>query len=214
MRLVIAEDMALMRAGLVKVLTDLGFEVVGEAADAQALLSLVAVHRPDVALVDIKMPPTHTREGLDAARDIRTHHPDTAVLLLSSYLEAEYAAALLEHYPAGSGYLLKDRVSDPVILGDALRRVASGECVIDPAIISQLMSRRRRPGPLDELSTREREVLALMAEGRSNAAIGQTLVVSAKTVETHVRNVFMKLGLGESASSSRRVLAVLAYLRA
>jgi DNA-binding NarL/FixJ family response regulator len=213
MRVVIAEDMALMRAGLVKVLADLGFDVVGEAADGDALMSLVATQRPDVALVDIKMPPTHTREGLDAAHEIQTRYPGTAVLLLSSYLEAEYAAALLEHYPAGSGYLLKDRVSDPVVLADALRRVVGGECVIDPAIVMQLMSRRREPGPLDELSSREREVLALMAEGRSNAAIAETLVVSAKTVETHVRNVFIKLGLDESGSNSRRVLAVLAYLR-
>jgi serine/threonine-protein kinase len=205
--------MALMRAGLVKVLADLGFDVVGEADDADGLLALVAVERPEVALVDIKMPPTHTREGLDAAHTIRAQYPETAVLLLSSYLEAEYAAALLEDYPAGSGYLLKDRVSDPVVLADALRRVASGECVIDPAIVTQLMGRRREPGPLDELSSREREVLGLMAEGRSNTAIGETLVVSAKTVETHVRNVFMKLGLAESSSNSRRVLAVLAYLR-
>jgi DNA-binding NarL/FixJ family response regulator len=212
-RVVIAEDMALMRAGLVKVLADLGFDVVGEADDADGLLALVAVERPEVALVDIKMPPTHTREGLDAAHTIRAQYPETAVLLLSSYLEAEYAAALLEDYPAGSGYLLKDRVSDPVVLADALRRVASGECVIDPAIVTQLMGRRREPGPLDELSSREREVLGLMAEGRSNTAIGETLVVSAKTVETHVRNVFMKLGLAESSSNSRRVLAVLAYLR-
>jgi DNA-binding NarL/FixJ family response regulator len=214
MRVVIAEDMALLRAGLVTVLTDLGFEVVGEAGDGDALLSLVAVERPDVALVDIKMPPTHTREGLDAAQAIRTRFPGTAVLLLSSYLEAEYAAALLEQYPSGSGYLLKDRVSDPIVLADALRRVAAGECVIDPTIISQLMGRRRQPGPLDELSPREREVLALMAEGQSNAAIATTLVVSAKTVETHVRSVFMKLGLEQSATNSRRVLAVLAYLRA
>jgi serine/threonine-protein kinase len=212
-RVVIAEDMALMRAGLVKVLADLGFDVVGEADDADELLSLVAVERPEVALVDIKMPPTHTREGLDAAHTIRAQYPGTAVLLLSSYLEAEYAAALLEDYPAGSGYLLKDRVSDPIVLADALRRVASGECVIDPAIVRQLMGRRREPGPLDELSSREREVLALMAEGRSNTAIGETLVVSGKTVETHVRNVFLKLDLAESPNNSRRVLAVLAYLR-
>jgi DNA-binding NarL/FixJ family response regulator len=213
-RVVIAEDMALMRAGLVMVLGDLGFEVVGEAADARELLALVAVHHPDVALVDIKMPPTHTSEGLDAAREIRTRYRDTAVLLLSSYLEAEYAAALLEDYPSGSGYLLKDRVSDPIVLADALRRVAVGECVIDPAIVAQLMGRRRERGPLDDLTGREREVLALMAEGRSNAAIGETLVVSGKTVESHVRNVFIKLGVAELVSDSRRVLAVLAYLRA
>ena len=213
MRIVIAEDMALMRAGLVRVLADAGFEVVGEAGDGRGLLSLVADEAPDVALVDIKMPPTHTKEGLDAAREIRTRYPRTAVLLLSSYVEAEYAAALLEHYPAGSGYLLKDRVSDPVILADALHRVAAGECVVDPAIVTQLMGRRREPGSLDELSSREREVLSLMAEGRSNPAIAQELVVSAKTVETHVRNVFIKLGLDESPITSRRVLAVLTYLR-
>lgn len=213
MRIVIAEDMALMRAGLTRLLVDAGFEVVGEAGDAVALLSLVAALAPDVALVDIKMPPTHTREGLDAARTIRAHHSRTAVLLLSSYLEAEYAAALLENYPAGAGYLLKDRVSDPVILADALHRVAGGECVVDPAIVAQLIGRRRESGPLDDLSAREREVLALMAEGHSNTAIAQALVVSAKTVETHVRNVFLKLGLDESPVTSRRVLAVLTYLR-
>lgn len=210
----IAEDMALLRAGLVRVLADLGLDVVGAVGDAEALLALVAVEHPDVALVDIKMPPTHTREGLDAARSIRACHPATAVLLLSSYLESEYAAALLRDYPTASGYLLKDRVSDPVVLADALRRVGEGECVIDPAIVTQLMGRRREPGPLDELSSREREVLALMAEGRSNAAIAQLLVLSGKTVETHVRNVFTKLGLAESANDSRRVLAVLAHLRA
>jgi DNA-binding NarL/FixJ family response regulator len=214
MRVVIAEDMALLREGLTRLLDEAGFDVVGGAGDLPGLLELVNKTAPDVALVDIKMPPTHTDEGLQAAAIIRERHPDTGVLLLSSYLESRYASSLLESHPASSGYLLKERVYDPAVLADALERVYAGQCVVDPAIVSQLLSRRRQRGPLDELTEREREILALMAEGHSNHSICGQLFISPRTVESHVRSVFMKLGIPESSDSSRRVLAVLTFLQA
>jgi len=213
MRIVIAEDMALMRAGLGRLLADRGFEVVGEAEDADRLLRLVERTRPDAALVDIKMPPTHTDEGLRAAAEIRERHPATAVLLLSSYLDVRYAATLFKNHPGGTGYLLKERVGDAGVLSDALHRLSHGESVLDSAIVSRLLNRAREPGPLDELSPREREILALMAEGHSNQSIRELCFLSPKTVESHVHSIFMKLGLGNTTPSSRRVLAVLTYLR-
>jgi DNA-binding NarL/FixJ family response regulator len=214
MRIVIADDMTLLREGLTRLLTEAGFDIVGGCGDLPGLLNLVGKTAPDAALIDIKMPPTFTDEGLQAAAVIRDRHPGTAVLLLSSYLESRYASSLLENHPASCGYLLKERVYDVTVLADALRRVQAGECVIDPAIIRQLLGRRREHGPLDELTDREREILGLMAEGHSNQAICGRLVISPRTVESHVRTVFMKLGLPESADSSRRVLAVLAFLQA
>jgi DNA-binding NarL/FixJ family response regulator len=212
-RVVIAEDMALLRDGIARLLAEAGFDVVGGAADLPGLLDLVNTTAPDAALIDIKMPPTHTDEGLQAAAIIRQRHPGTAVLLLSSYLDSDYASSLLEQHSASSGYLLKERVYDSAVLGDALRRVHAGECVIDPAIVSQLLARRRVRGPLDDLTERERGILALMAEGHSNHSICERLVISPRTVESHVRNVFTKLCIAESPDSSRRVLAVLAFLQ-
>jgi DNA-binding NarL/FixJ family response regulator len=212
-RIVIAEDMALMRAGLVALLADRGFEVVGEAQDANTLLQLVERTQPDAALVDIKMPPTHTDEGLQAAAEIRERHPGTAVLLLSSYLDIRYAATLFESHPVSTGYLLKERVGDAGVLTDALRRLSQGECVLDSAIVTRLLNRAREPGPLDELSPREREILGLMAEGHANRRICEICFLSPKTMEGHVHSIFVKLGLSDAAGSSRRVLAVLTYLR-
>ena len=214
MRVVIAEDMVLLREGLTRLLADAGFDVAGGAGDLPGLLELVNRTAPDAALIDIKMPPTHTDEGLQAAAIIRRQYPRTAVLLLSSYLESRYASALLEQHPASSGYLLKERVYDSAVLAGALQRVHAGECVIDPAIVSQLLGRSRVRGPLDDLTEREREILALMAEGHSNHSICARLVISPRTVESHVRSVFIKLGIPESPDSSRRVLAVLAFLQA
>ena len=213
MRIVIADDTMLIREGTARLLEDAGFEIVGKADDAPKLLRAVALDHPDVAIVDIKMPPTHTDEGLVAAEQIRAAHPQVGVLVLSQYLESRYATRLLEHHPEASGYLLKERVSDIAVLADAIRRIHEGECVLDPTIVARLIQRPRHQGPLDELTGREREVLALIAEGRSNQAIADLLVLSPKTVEAHVGRVFAKLGLDESPDYHRRVLAVLAFLR-
>jgi serine/threonine-protein kinase len=212
-RVVIADDVALVRSGVTSLLTSSGVDVVGEAADAAALLALVDGLRPDAAIVDIRMPPTHSTEGLVAAKTIRARHPDVAVLVLSQFTESRYAMELIEENPGGVGYLLKDAVVSGSTLTDALRRVTAGECVVDPALVRRLLGRARRPDPLRGLTPREVEVLGLMAEGRSNAAIGGELDLGLKTVETHINRVFAKLGLTEERTGNRRVLAVLTYLR-
>lgn len=212
MRVVIADDAALMREGLARLLEESGFEVVGKAADAEELLRCVELGRPAVAIVDIRMPPSHTDEGLVAADTIRRSHPEVGVLVLSQYLESRYAARLLEQHPERVGYLLKERVSDVAVLSEALHRIAEGECVIDPTIVARLLERSR--GPLSELTPREREVLGLMAEGHSNRGICRKLFLSPKTVEAHIHQIFLKLGLRDAPDSHRRVLAVLTFLRA
>ena len=214
MRVVVADDVMLVREGIVRLLTDAGIEVVAEAHDGDGLVREVRRERPDVAIVDIRMPPTHTDEGLVAAQAIRAEHPDTAVLILSEYVEAGYAMRLIEELPERVGYLLKERVFDVAVLVDALRRLTEGETVIDPTIVSRLMGRRRREDPLAELTAREREVLGLIAEGMSNQAIAARLFVTDRTVEAHTTHIFSKLGLQESRDQHRRVLAVLAFLRA
>jgi DNA-binding NarL/FixJ family response regulator len=213
MRIVIADDSMLIRDGLAMLLTEAGCEIVGTAENAAQLLSIIEHTQPDVAIVDIKMPPTHTQEGIAAAREIRRTHPSIGVLVLSQYLESEYAMRLLTDVPERAGYLLKERLSDIAVLIDALKRIVEGECVIDPTIVSRLVHRPRDPGPLDYLTDRERQVLMLMAEGRSNQAISHQLFVSPKTVEAHVRQILLKLGLRESPDDHRRILAVLTYLR-
>ena len=214
MRVVLADDEALLREGLVRLLTEAGFEVAGAARDAAGLMHLVETRRPDVAITDIKMPPTHTDEGLVAAREIRRRLPGVGVLVLSHYLESRYAMSLVEELPERSGYLLKDRVSELGSLTDALRRIGDGECVIDPTIVARLVSHRRNTGPLAELTAREREVLGLMAEGHSNAGICERLFLSPKTLEGHVGSIFRKLDIGEAPAYHRRVVAVLTFLRA
>jgi serine/threonine-protein kinase len=213
MRVVVAEDVMLTREGIVRVLADAGVEVVGETGDVDGLMRAVATQKPDCVLVDIRMPPTHTDEGIVAAQRIRELHPRVGVLVLSQYVEPGYAMRLLEEHPERCGYLLKERVSDPVILVDALTRLAEGETVIDPTIVSRLLSRRREADPLDELSEREREVLGLVAGGLSNSAIAGRLFITERTVEAHVKQVFTKLRIDQAPDTNRRVLAVIAYLR-
>jgi DNA-binding NarL/FixJ family response regulator len=214
MRVVIAEDAALFREGLVRLLEDRGHQVCAAVADGEALLEAVAAHRPEVAVVDIRMPPTHTDEGLRAALQLRRDHPGTGVLVFSQYIETRYAARLLAGDAAGVGYLLKDRVADVAEFVDALARVAAGGTALDPEVVSQLLGASRQVQGLAALTPREREVLSLMAEGRSNAGIAGALVVSIGAVEKHVASVFDKLGLPPSEGDNRRVLAVLRYLGA
>jgi DNA-binding NarL/FixJ family response regulator len=214
MRVLIADDEVLLRDGLARLLEDAGFEVVGRCGDADTLLRMVEARRPEVAVVDIRMPPGNTDDGLVAAQEIRRRHADIGVLVLSHHLEVHYAMRLLEDVPERAGYLLKERVSDVAVLTDALHRIGQGECVIDPTIVSRLVARKRARGPLDELTEREREVLALIAEGLSNNAIGERLYLSLKTVEAHISQIFLKLDLRHAEGQHRRVLAVLAYLRA
>ena len=213
MRVILAEDSMLTREGIARLLRDAGIDVVAEVADGDALLKEVALTRPDVAITDIRMPPTHTDEGLVAAGRIRQEHPDTGVLVLSQYIEPSYALRLLAEHPEKVGYLLKERVFDVAILVDALRRITDGETVIDPTIVSRLLGRQRRHDPLAALTDREREVLGLLAEGLSNRAIATRLSVTDRTVEAHITAVFAKLGLAEDPAAHRRVLAVLTYLR-
>lgn len=213
-RVVIADDAVLLRDGLAGILRDAGMDVVATAGDGLALLDHVRRHRPDVALVDIRMPPTHTIEGLEAAMQIRREHPATAVLLLSQVLETRHALDLFGDDPRGLGYLLKQRVQRSADVVSAVRRVARGQVVLDPEVVSRLLHRRRRDDPLDALTEREREVVALMAEGRSNDGIAETMSLSRRTVETHVGSILAKLAIPDEPHDHRRVLAVLAVLRA
>jgi DNA-binding NarL/FixJ family response regulator len=213
MRVVVADDSVLLREGLVRLLEEAGFEVVGQAGDADELRDLVESREPDIAIIDIRMPPTHTDEGLRAARELRSSHPDLGILVLSQHVRPSYALELLEGGSEGIGYLLKDRVSDVTELADSIRRIGDGGSVLDPEVVAQLVERRRSGGsPIDELTEREREVLALMAEGRSNRAIAEKLFITDHTVEKHVQNILAKLSIFESAEDHRRVLAVLTFL--
>ncbi len=213
MRVVIADDSALLRQGVAQLLLEAGFDVAGQATDGDELIALVEEMRPDVAVVDIRMPPTHTDEGIRAAKEIRTRFPEVAVLVLSQYVRPSYALELLEESAERIGYLLKDRVSDVHELADAIRRVGQGGSVLDPSVVSQLVGRRRQDGdPIEDLSDREREVLALVAEGRTNQAIATRLFITERTVEKHVKSILGKLRIPAGADDHRRVLAVLAYL--
>jgi DNA-binding NarL/FixJ family response regulator len=214
MRVAIVDDHVLLREGLARLLAEAGMEVVVSVGDIDSFLHATEATRPDVAIIDIRLPPTFTDEGLRAADLVRTRRPDTSVLVLSQYLDASYAFRLLESFPGGVGYLLKDRVSKVAALVDAIERLVAGECVVDPSIVARLVSRTALAEPLSVLTAREREVLGLMAEGRTNAAIGQRLFLSEKTVEGNVRRIFDKLRLADTPADNRRVLAVLAFLRA
>ncbi len=212
-RVILADDAVLLRDALAAGLAAAGFEVVGQAGDGVALLSLVEDRVPDAVIVDVRMPPTHTTEGLEAAREIRRRHPGIAILVLSQYVETRHAIDLLRDDPSGVGYLLKDRVAHLGDLADAVRRVVAGGSVIDPEVVGRLLGRPRRHSPLDELTQREREILGLMAEGRSNQGIADELGLERKTVESHVGQIFGKLSLEPSIGEHRRVLAVLQLLR-
>jgi len=213
LRIVLADDAVLLREALSSSLAAAGFSVVGQAADVDELLALVAAHIPDVVIVDVRMPPTHTTEGLEAAQRLRRDDPGIGILVLSQYIETRYAVDLLRQDPAGIGYLLKDRVTRIADLAEAVRRVAAGGSVIDPEVVARLLGRPRAQTPLDELTPREREILGLMAEGLSNHGIGERLVLDPKTIEGHVTRIFSKLGLEPAGSDHRRVLAVLSFLR-
>jgi serine/threonine-protein kinase len=213
MRVVIADDAMITREGIARLLSDAGVTVVGQADDPTSLLRQVASTRPDATIIDIKMPPTHTDEGIVAAQHIRGEFSEVGVLVLSSYVEPAYAIRLLEEHPEKVGYLLKERVFDVAVLVDALRRVVEGETVVDPTIVSRLVSRRRLHDPIETLTNREKEVLELIAQGRSNQAIARDLFVTPKTVEAHTKQIFAKLSIDPGPESNRRVLAVLAFLR-
>lgn len=213
MRVIIADDSLLLREGLARILAEGGVEVVGQAADGEELLRLVGRAEPDAAIVDIRMPPTYTDEGIRAAHQIRAAHPGVGVLVLSQYLETIYAVKLLAEGAGGVGYLLKDRVSDLLEFAEAVKRVTRGETVVDPEVVNRLVNRRRDNDPLAALTDRERAVLELMAQGRSNQAVGERLFMSQKTVETHVGRIFAKLGLEATPDDHRRVMAVVMYLR-
>jgi DNA-binding NarL/FixJ family response regulator len=209
---VLADDAALFREGVANLLREAGFDVVGQAENADDLLALVGEHQPDVVIVDIRMPPSHTLEGLEAAKIIRARYPAVGVLVLSQFVEPHYALQLIDNAEQGAGYLLKDRVGNIEELADAVRQIATGRLIIDPAVVSQLLNRSRRRDPLDALTDREKAVLALMAQGRSNLAIANGLFVTEKTVEAHIRAIFIKLSLSPTADDHRRVLAVITYL--
>jgi DNA-binding NarL/FixJ family response regulator len=213
MRVVIADDAVLLREGAARLLEEAGFEVVAQAADADELLRKVRAHKPDVAIIDVRMPPDNADDGLRAALTLREELPDLGILLLSQYVEDSYLGQLLGGGGEGVGYLLKDRVAEIDRLSDAVRRVAAGGSVLDPEVVAHMMGRRREEGPLDALTEREREVLSLMAEGRTNRAIASELFVSERAVERHVTNIFVKLDLPTTGHDHRRVLAVVAYLR-
>jgi DNA-binding NarL/FixJ family response regulator len=213
MRVIVADDSVLLREGVTRLLENAGFEVVGQAADREELIRKARAHKPDVAIIDIRMPPTHTDEGVQAARMIRHEMPGMGVVVLSAYIQEDYAVELLGDDAAGVGYLLKDRVWDGDRFAEAVRRVAEGGSALDPEVVSHMLGRRRVDAPLEDLTPRERDVLSLMAEGRSNQAIASSLVISERAVEKHVTSIFTKLNLPPAPQDHRRVLAVLAFLR-